>query len=125
MPVDYLERILRARVYDVAAETPLDLAPGLSARTGNTVLIKREDLQPVFSFKLRGAYNKIASLSAERAQARRDLCLGRQSRAGRGAGGGEAWLPGGDRDADDHAVDQGRRGRGLRRRGGARRRVLR
>ena len=59
---DYLERILNARVYDVAVETPLDPAPGLSARTGNTVLLKREDMQPVFSFKLRGAYNKIVNL---------------------------------------------------------------
>ena len=59
----YLERILRARVYDVAIETPLERAPRLSARLGNEVLIKREDLQPVFSFKLRGAYNKIASLT--------------------------------------------------------------
>jgi threonine dehydratase len=61
----YLERILRARVYDVAVETPLERAPRLSARVGNHVLIKREDLQPVFSFKLRGAYNKIAQLSLE------------------------------------------------------------
>ncbi|HEX6243541.1 MAG TPA: threonine ammonia-lyase, biosynthetic [Polyangiales bacterium] len=60
----YLEKILRARVYDVAEETPLEHAPRLSARIGNRVLIKREDLQPVFSFKLRGAYNKIAGLSA-------------------------------------------------------------
>ena len=59
----YIERILRARVYDVAIETPLDFAPGLSRRFDNRVLIKREDLQPVFSFKLRGAYNKIAGLS--------------------------------------------------------------
>ena len=59
---DYLERILGARVYDVAVETPLELAPGLSARTGNRVLLKREDLQPVFSFKLRGAYNKMVQL---------------------------------------------------------------
>ncbi len=58
----YIERILRARVYDVAIETPLDPAPNLSKRLGNTVYIKREDLQPVFSFKLRGAYNKIAQL---------------------------------------------------------------
>jgi threonine dehydratase len=61
---DYLERILAARVYDVAIESPLELAPGLSARTGNRVLLKREDLQPVFSFKLRGAYNKMARLPA-------------------------------------------------------------
>ena len=60
---DYLERILRARVYDVAIESPLELAPGLSKRLGNRLLLKREDLQPVFSFKLRGAYNKMANLS--------------------------------------------------------------
>ena len=59
---DYLERILAARVYDVAVETPLEAAPGLTRRTGNTVLLKREDLQPVFSFKLRGAYNKMCRL---------------------------------------------------------------
>ena len=59
---DYLERILSARVYDVAVETPLELAPGLSARTGNRMLLKREDLQPVFSFKVRGAYNKMVQL---------------------------------------------------------------
>ncbi len=59
----YIERILRAKVYDVAVETPLDLAQSLSLRLGNQVYLKREDLQPVFSFKLRGAYNKIASLS--------------------------------------------------------------
>ena len=59
---DYLERILRARVYDVAVETPLEPAPGLSARTGNRVLLKREDLQPVFSFKVRGAFNKMVQL---------------------------------------------------------------
>lgn len=62
---DYIKRILRARVYDVAEETPLDPAPLLSGRVGNRVLLKREDLQPVFSFKLRGAYNKIAGLDAE------------------------------------------------------------
>ena len=62
MPTEYLERILKARVYDVAIETPLDLAPSLSARVGNSVLLKREDMQPVFSFKLRGAYNKMVNL---------------------------------------------------------------
>lgn len=62
---DYLRRILTAEVYDVAIESPLDDAPALSERTGNTVLLKREDLQPVFSFKLRGAYNKMAKLSAD------------------------------------------------------------
>jgi threonine dehydratase len=59
----YIERILKARVYDVAVETPLELAPRLSRRLGNQVLLKREDLQSVFSFKLRGAYNKVAHLS--------------------------------------------------------------
>jgi len=59
---DYLRRILNARVYDVAVETPLEPAPALSARLGNRLLLKREDLQPVFSFKLRGAYNRMAQL---------------------------------------------------------------
>ena len=63
MTDNYVERILRARVYDVAMESPLEPAPRLSRRLGNSVLLKREDLQPVFSFKLRGAYNKIAHLS--------------------------------------------------------------
>ncbi len=63
MPKKYIERILKARVYDVARETPLETARGLSERLNNRILIKREDLQPVFSFKLRGAYNKMASLS--------------------------------------------------------------
>ena len=64
-----LRRILTSRVYDVARETPLELAPRLSARLGNRVHFKREDLQPVFSFKVRGAYNKMANLSAaERAR---------------------------------------------------------
>ena len=62
---EYLRRILNARVYDVAIETPLEIAPQLSARLHNTVLLKREDLQPVFSFKLRGAYNKMVNLSQE------------------------------------------------------------
>jgi threonine dehydratase len=59
----YIEKILRARVYDVAIESPLEPAARLSQRLGNEVLLKREDLQPVFSFKLRGAYNRIAHLS--------------------------------------------------------------
>jgi threonine dehydratase len=63
MTDSYLERILKARVYDVAIESPLDRMPRLSARLGSEILLKREDLQPVFSFKLRGAYNKIANLS--------------------------------------------------------------
>jgi threonine dehydratase len=69
----YVERILKARVYDVAIESPLDAMPRLSARIGNEVLLKREDKQPVFSFKLRGAYNKIANLS-ETAARRGVIC---------------------------------------------------
>ncbi|OGI52329.1 MAG: PLP-dependent threonine dehydratase [Candidatus Muproteobacteria bacterium RIFCSPLOWO2_01_FULL_60_18] len=62
MPQKYLKKIVNARVYDVARETPLELAPILSHRTGNRVWLKREDEQPVFSFKCRGAYNKMAGL---------------------------------------------------------------
>jgi threonine dehydratase len=65
---NYIERILKARVYDVASETPLDHAARLSTRLENRVMLKREDLQPVFSFKLRGAYNKIAHLSESAAK---------------------------------------------------------
>ncbi|MBE9396868.1 threonine ammonia-lyase, biosynthetic [Pontibacterium sp. N1Y112] len=61
----YIKKILEARVYDVAVETPLEVAPSLSKRLGNKILLKREDKQPVFSFKLRGAYNKMNQLSAE------------------------------------------------------------
>src|SRR3954454_10997248 len=63
--LDYLQRILTARVYDVAVETPLELAVKLSDRLGNRAWLKREDTQPVFSFKLRGAYNKMVNLSPE------------------------------------------------------------
>src|SRR5262245_65877380 len=60
-----LHAILTSRVYDVARETPLDVAARLSRRLGNTILFKREDQQPVFSFKLRGAYNRMAHLTLE------------------------------------------------------------
>jgi threonine dehydratase len=73
MSEPYVERILKARVYDVAIESPLDRMPRLSARVGCEVLLKREDLQPVFTFKLRGAYNKIANLS-ETAARRGVIC---------------------------------------------------
>jgi threonine dehydratase len=68
MQENYVERILKAKVYDVATETPLEMAPRLSRRLNNRVFFKREDLQPVFSFKIRGAYNKIAQLSSISAQ---------------------------------------------------------
>jgi threonine dehydratase len=64
-PADYLKKILTARVYDVAIETPLEPAKALGERLNNTVLLKREDQQPVHSFKLRGAYNKMAHLTPE------------------------------------------------------------
>lgn len=65
MPQSYIKKILDARVYDIAIETPIDEAPQLSSRFNNSILLKREDLQPVFSFKLRGAYNKMMHLSPE------------------------------------------------------------
>lgn len=65
---DYLEKILTAHVYDVAIESPLELAPSLSQRLENRLLLKREDMQPVFSFKLRGAYNKMSRLPLEARQ---------------------------------------------------------
>jgi threonine dehydratase len=65
MPQNYIKRILTARVYDVARETPLEFAPMLSQRVGNSVWLKREDEQPVFSFKCRGAYNKMVGLRAQ------------------------------------------------------------
>ena len=63
MQIDYLKKILTSRVYDVAIETPLELAPALSGRMNNQIFFKREDMQSVFSFKLRGAYNKMAHLT--------------------------------------------------------------
>ena len=69
MPIDYLQKILTAKVYDVAIPSTLDLAPTLSRRLQNQVLLKREDQQPVFSFKLRGAYNRMVHLTpAQRAK---------------------------------------------------------
>jgi threonine dehydratase len=70
---DYLERVLNAQVYEAAIETSLDFAPNLSRRTGNRIFLKREDTQPVFSFKIRGAYNKISKLS-EAQRARGVIC---------------------------------------------------
>ncbi len=68
MTTDYLKKILTARVYDVASETPLEFAPSLSERINNRIYFKREDMQSVFSFKLRGAYNKMSHLSQEQLQ---------------------------------------------------------
>ncbi len=84
----YIEKILKARVYDVAIESPLEEAPRLSRRLGNQVLLKREDLQPVFSFKLRGAYNRIAHLSDAIANAA--WCVPRPATTPRGS----HWPPG-------------------------------
>ncbi len=68
MTINYREKIEHSQVYAVARHTPLDELPNLSSRLNNRVLLKREDMQPVFSFKLRGAYNKMANLSAEALQ---------------------------------------------------------
>jgi len=68
MPQNYIKKILRAKVYDVAEETPLDYAQSLSKRTQNAIYFKREDLQPVYSFKIRGAYNKISLLTEQEKQ---------------------------------------------------------
>tara|TARA_R110002094_G_scaffold61829_4_gene72366 strand:- start:2628 stop:4139 length:1512 start_codon:yes stop_codon:yes gene_type:complete len=68
MPHQYIKKILQSRVYDIAKETPLDDARMISARLNNRVLLKREDLQPVFSFKLRGAYNKMTQLTEAQRQ---------------------------------------------------------
>ncbi len=76
-PADYLKKILTARVYDVAHETALDPATILSKKIKNQVLLKREDQQPVFSFKLRGAFNKMVQLSPEQLKKRRGLRLRR------------------------------------------------
>jgi threonine dehydratase len=65
MTINYKKQIENSRVYDVAKNTPLEFQPNLSARVGNRVLLKREDMQPVFSFKLRGAYNKMANLAPD------------------------------------------------------------
>ncbi|MBT8439388.1 MAG: pyridoxal-phosphate dependent enzyme, partial [Gammaproteobacteria bacterium] len=65
MPLNYVKKILQAKVYDLAVETPLDPAVRLSKRFENNILLKREDLQPVFSFKIRGAYNRMAHLTDE------------------------------------------------------------
>ncbi len=70
----YIKKILNARVYDVSNETPLDAAPGLSVKTGNNVLLKREDMQPVFSFKCRGAYNRIFKLQQQQPDTEGVVC---------------------------------------------------
>ena len=106
MQTDYLEKILTARVYDVAVESPLEAAPLLSERLGHTLLLKREDMQSVFSFKLRGAYNKMVQLTPEARSARRHCGLGRQSRPGRRPGGANPGVQRRDRHARHHAADQ-------------------
>ncbi len=70
----YIKKILTARVYDVSRETALEEAPGLSARTANNVLLKREDMQPVFSFKCRGAYNRIFKLQQQQPNVQGVVC---------------------------------------------------
>ncbi len=98
----YVKKILTSPVYDVAVETPLQPARSLSERLNNQILLKREDLQPVFSFKIRGAYNKAALTQRGGEGARRGHRLGRQPRPGPGPGGEEAGREGGHRHAQDH-----------------------
>ena len=106
-----LRLILNSRVYDVAIETPLDRADRLSRRLGNEVLLKREDLQPVFSYKLRGAYNKIAHMT-EIERARGVIAASAGNHAQGVAYSAQAPGPRrADRHAEDHARDQGRGGR--------------
>ncbi len=125
MQESYIERILKARVYDVAIETPLEAAPRLSRRIGNRVLFKREDLQPVFSFKLRGAYNKISHLS-ETVAKRGVICASAGNHAqGVALSARRRGHHGRDRDAADHAEHQGAGCARPRRRGGAARRRFR
>jgi threonine dehydratase len=105
VPIDYLQRILNAKVYDVAIESPLEPAPMLSRRIGNRVLLKREDKQEVFSFKLRGAYNRMAHLSsAERARGVVAASAGNHAQGSRGRAA--HWLQGDDRHAGDLPIDQ-------------------
>jgi len=102
---EYLRRILTARVYDVAVETPLELAKNLSRRLGNHVLLKREDTQSVFSFKLRGAYNKMINLAPEALQ-RGVICASAGNHAQGHALGGEVVLHGDSySDAYGHALE--------------------
>lgn len=87
---DYAQSVLGARVYDVAIESPLDAMPRLSSRIGRTVFLKREDLQPVFSFKLRGAYNKIVKLEASERE-RGVICASAGARKRREIQGMPIW----------------------------------
>ena len=96
---DYLAKILTAQVYDVAIESPLELAPLLSRRLDNRLLLKREDMQAVFSFKLRGAYNKMAYLDPA-VRARGVIAASARS--------AKAGLSGGDRHADHDSPHQDR-----------------
>ena len=113
VPADQLVQDVRSsRVYDVARVTPLENAPLLSRRLGNSIMLKREDLQPVFSFKLRGAYNRMAHLSAEeRAQGVIAASAGNHGQ------GGRLLRPASrhqscHRNAQDHSSNQGRCGQG-------------
>ncbi len=116
MQENYVDRILKAKVYDVAVETSLDAAPRLSSRLDNRILFKREDLQPVFSFKIRGAYNKIAQLSPISAQ-RGVICASAGNHAqGVALAARTRGIPARHRHAPDHPRHQGAGGRRFRRR---------
>ena len=106
----YLTAILTSAVYDAAAETPLEAARNLSGRLKNNILLKREDLQPVFSFKIRGAYNKMAALGE--AELKRGVINRQrgQPRPGRRPLGAETRLRSHHRHARNHPADQSGRG---------------
>lgn len=105
MKKNYLESILTAQVYDVAEETPLENIPNLSERIHNQVLLKREDLQQVFSFKLRGAYNKMLKLSPEVRNRGVVAASAGNHAQGVALAAKKAWLQRNHRDAGDNAAD--------------------
>ena len=103
MATNYIQKIENSHVYDVAKNTPLEFQPNLSARLGNNVLLKREDMQPVFSFKLRGAYNKMANLPKDALKRGVIAASCRQPCTGRGIKCTKTGLPRGDCDANHYA----------------------
>ena len=121
---ELLRLILTSRVYDVARQTPLDAARRLSQRTGHEVFLKREDLQPIFTYKIRGAYNRIAHLSAEERQRGVITASAGNHAQGVAYAATASWPRCVDRHAADDAGDQDRRGAPAGRDGRALRRQL-
>ena len=109
-----IKKILSARVYDVAIETPVHQAPFLSKRLGRPVLLKREDLQPVYSFKCRGAYNKMVGIPKDVLSEGCDCGVSGESRTRGRSWRAEIKNPSSDCDADHHTCDQGAVSQGAR-----------